>query len=48
MPTPKIAPTTMNAQGLASYKVWGVQERIGWDSTAAGGPAGFVYNRAWL
>jgi len=48
MPTPKIAPTTMNAQGLASYKVWGVQERMGWDSTAAGVPAGFVYNRAWL
>ncbi len=47
MPTPKIAPTTMNAQGLTSYRVWGVQERIAQDSTAASVPAGFVYNCAW-
>ena len=28
MPTPKIAPTTINAHGLTSYRVWGVQERM--------------------
>ena len=48
MPTPKIAPTTINAHGLMSYRVWGVQERIVRDSTATGGVAGFVYNWAWL
>jgi len=26
VPTPKIAPITINTQGLTSYKVWGVQE----------------------
>jgi hypothetical protein len=48
VPTPKIAPSTMNTQGFTSYKVWGVQERITHDSTAAGALAGFVYNCAWL
>jgi hypothetical protein len=28
MPTPRIAPTTINAQGFTSYRVCGVQERI--------------------
>jgi hypothetical protein len=48
MPTPKIAPTTINAHGFTSYRDWGVQERMAHDSTAAGGLAGFVYNRIWL
>jgi hypothetical protein len=36
----------MPNHGFTSYKVWGVQERIFGDSTAAGEAAGFVYNCA--
>src|SRR5882724_3776280 len=28
MPTPRMAPSTMNTQGFRSYSVWGVQGRI--------------------
>ncbi len=45
MPMVKEAPKAIKTQGLASYTLCGVQERIARDSTAARvAPRGFVYN----
>lgn len=47
VPSAKITPTPMNAQGLASYNVCGVHVRMPWilpRKQPVCAPAGFVYN----
>jgi hypothetical protein len=46
MPAPKIAPMQIRAQGLASYKLRGIQRRMEPILPATGGALRFVYNQA--